>query len=81
MSAAFQSGDVAASSSTQSDNLIVKKVFSGGGGGGVSDGDDGAGSAHQAQYAQFPITGLIDRRNKGLTSIIENLKRHQKGKF
>lgn len=79
MSATLQSGDVAASSSAQSGNVIVKKVFNGDG---VSDGDDGEGSGvHQAQYVPFPITGLIDRRNKGLISIIENLKRHRKGEF
>lgn len=63
----------------------MKKVFSDGGGSGVSDGEevDGGGGGAIAQFAQFPITSF-DKKNKGLTSIIENLNlkvmQHQKGK-
>lgn len=77
-------GDVASSSSTTGNgNVIIKNVFSGGGCG-ISDGivkiEDGEGSNRIAQCAQFPIVSF-DKRNKGLTSIIENLKvlQHQKG--
>lgn len=76
----FRSSDLAPSSSTAiagSENLMMKNVFSVGGG--VSD-DERSGVI--AQCAQFPITA-IDKKNKGLTSIIENLKvmRHQKGEW
>lgn len=74
------SGEIAAetATTTTTENGNVT-VFSGGGyGGGVSVKENSV----IPQCAQFPIVNF-DRRNKGLTSIIENLKvlRHQKGEL
>lgn len=74
-------GDQGAPSSSpvENDAVIIKKLF-GGGGVGVVKVEEGDGSGVITQCAQFPIASF-DRKNKGLTSIIQNLKvRHQKGK-
>lgn len=86
MAAAFGSDEAVQSSASESDRMVVKKVLCGGGagvGGGVVKVEEGEGSGVITHCAQFPIVSF-DRKNKGLTSIIENLSlkvRHQKGEF
>lgn len=80
MSTVAFGGDQSAPSSSTAENdaMIIKKLFSGGVG--VVKVEEGDGSGVITQCAQFPIASF-DRKNKGLTSIIQNLKvRHRKGK-
>lgn len=79
MSASVSGEPVAATSSVDSDRIIMKTLFDSDVG--VVKVGEGVGSGLITQCAQFPIASF-DRKNKGLTSIIENLKvRNLKGEL